>query len=49
MPWVFGPGEEWTLGFSNFGLENVHELVCFHKADPGLLKRGYYESLFPKT
>ena len=38
--WVCGIGEDGTLAFTDFGIENLKELVRMHKADPDLLKRA---------
>jgi hypothetical protein len=38
--WVYGIGEDGTLAFTDFGIENLKELVGMHKADPDLLKRS---------
>ena len=37
--WVYGSGDEGVMAFSDFGIENLQELVALHKADPHLLKR----------
>jgi len=37
--WVHGVGEDGVMAFTDFGIENLIELVAMHKADPGLLKR----------
>jgi hypothetical protein len=36
---VFGPGEEVTTAFTDFGVENLAEPVKIYKADPDLLQR----------
>ena len=38
--WVYGIGEDGTLAFTDFGIENLKELVGMHKADPDLLRRS---------
>lgn len=38
--WVYGPGDKGVMAFSDFGIENLQELIAIHKADPGLLKRA---------
>ena len=37
--WVYGPGDEGVMAFSNFGIENLQELIALNKANPDLLKR----------
>jgi hypothetical protein len=37
--WVFGVGEDGILAFTDFGIENLTELIKMHKDDPTLLKR----------
>lgn len=37
--WVYGIGEDGVPAFTDFGVENLIELVKIHKADPTLLKR----------
>jgi hypothetical protein len=37
--WVYGVGEDGTLAFTDFGIENVKDLVRMHKDNPDLLKR----------
>ena len=36
--WVYGPGDESLMAFSDFGIESLQELISLHKANPGLLK-----------
>ena len=36
---VLGPGEEAITAFTQFGVDNLAELVKIYKADPGLLRR----------
>jgi hypothetical protein len=36
---VLGPGEEATTAFTDFGVDNLTELVKIYKADPELLRR----------
>lgn len=36
--WVYGVGEN---GFTDFGIENLIELIKMHKDDPTLLKRRH--------
>jgi hypothetical protein len=37
--WVYGIGEDGVLAFTDFGIENLKELVGMHKDNPELLKR----------
>jgi hypothetical protein len=37
--WVCGVGEEGVLAFTDFGIENLIELVRTYKQNPGLLRR----------
>jgi hypothetical protein len=41
--WVYGVGEDGTLAFTDFGIENLIELIKMHKDDPTLLKRYQLE------
>lgn len=36
---VLGPGEEAITAFTDFGVDNLTELVKIYKADPELLRR----------
>jgi hypothetical protein len=36
---VFGPGEEAITAFTDFGVDNLIDLVKIYKADPDLLRR----------
>jgi hypothetical protein len=36
---VLGPGEEAITAFTDFGVDNLTELVKIYKADPDLLRR----------
>jgi hypothetical protein len=38
--WVYGIGEDGVLAFTDFGIENLTELVEIYRADPDLLKRN---------
>jgi hypothetical protein len=35
--WVYGTGDEGVMAFSDFGIENLQELIAIHKAGPALL------------
>ncbi len=37
--WVHGIGDEGVLAFTDFGIENLIELVRFYKQNPRLLRR----------
>jgi hypothetical protein len=37
--WVYGPGDDGVMAFTEFGVETLRELAEMHKADPELLKR----------
>jgi hypothetical protein len=32
--WVYGPGDDGAMAFTDFGIETLRELVEMHKADP---------------
>jgi hypothetical protein len=38
--WVYGPGDESVMAFTDFGIETLTELVQIFKDDPHLLKRS---------
>ena len=42
--WVYAIGDESVMAFTDFGIENLVELVKMHKDDPSLLKRSRGES-----
>ena len=37
--WVYGLGDDRVMAFTDFGIENLIELVKIHKDDPTLLDR----------
>jgi hypothetical protein len=37
--WVYGVGEDGVQAFTDFGIENLIELIKMYKEDPSLLKR----------
>jgi hypothetical protein len=37
--WVYGVGEDGVLAFTDFGIENLIELVRLYRKNPGLLRR----------
>jgi hypothetical protein len=41
--WVYGVGEDGVQAFTDFGIENLIELVRFYKENPKLLTRGQRE------
>jgi hypothetical protein len=36
--WVYGPGDDGVMAFTDFGIETLTGLVEIYKADPDLLK-----------
>lgn len=36
--WVYGIGQGGVMAFTDFGIENLMELVKMHKEDPNLLR-----------
>jgi hypothetical protein len=38
--WVYGPGDESVMAFTEFAIETLTGLVEIYKADPELLKRS---------
>jgi hypothetical protein len=38
--WVYGPGDESVMAFTDFGIETLTGIVEIYKADPHLLKRS---------
>ena len=38
--WVYGPGDESVMAFTDFGIETLTGIIEIHKADPDLLKRS---------
>ena len=37
--WVYGPGDDGVMAFTDFGIETLTGLIKIYKADPDLLKR----------
>jgi hypothetical protein len=37
--WVYGIGDDGVMAFTDFGIENLMELIRIHKENPELLKR----------
>lgn len=37
--WVYGVGEDGVMAFTDFGIENLVDLIKIYKEDPTLLKR----------
>jgi hypothetical protein len=42
--WVYGIGEDGVLAFTDFGIENLIDLIKMHKDDPTLLRRNDTEA-----
>jgi hypothetical protein len=38
--WVYGPGDEGVMAFTDFGIETLTGLIEIHKANPHLLTRS---------
>ena len=38
--WVYGPGDESLMAFTDFGIETLTGLIQIYKADPQLLQRS---------
>jgi len=38
--WVYGPDNDGVMAFSDFGIEQLKELITLHKAHPELLDRS---------
>ena len=38
--WVYGPGDDGVMAFTDFGIETLTGLIEIYKADPQLLKRS---------
>jgi hypothetical protein len=38
--WVYGPGDEGGMAFTDFGIETLTDRIEIYKADPDLLKRS---------
>jgi hypothetical protein len=39
--WVHGLGDDGTMAFTDFGIENLITLIKIHKDDPTLLTRSW--------
>ena len=37
--WVYGVNDDGVMAFTDFGIENLKELIEIHKEDPAILKR----------
>lgn len=37
--WAYSIGDDQVMAFTDFGIENLTELIRMHKEDPELLKR----------
>ena len=40
--WVYGVGEHGIMAFTDFGIENLIELIRMHKENPDLLKHLHH-------
>jgi len=38
--WVYGPGDEEVMAFTDYGIETLQGLIEIHKANPDLLRRS---------
>ena len=38
--WVYGPGDDGVMAFTDFGIETLTGLIEIYKADPDLLMRS---------
>jgi hypothetical protein len=38
--WVYGPGDEGVMAFTDFGIETLQGLIEIHKENPDLLRRS---------
>ena len=38
--WVYGPGDEELMAFTDYGIETLQGLIEIHKANPDLLRRS---------
>jgi hypothetical protein len=38
--WVYGVSDDGVLAFTDFGIDNLIDLIKIHKDDPTLLKRS---------
>ncbi len=38
--WVYGPGDDTVMAFTDFGIETLTGIVEIYKANPSLLKRA---------
>jgi hypothetical protein len=38
--WVYGPGDDGVMAFTDFGIETLTGIIEIYKADPQLLKRS---------
>ena len=44
VTWVCGVGEDGVMAFTDFGIENLIDLIKMHKDDPTLLRRNDSET-----
>jgi len=38
--WIYGPGDESVMAFTDFGIETLTGIIAIYKANPELLKRS---------
>ena len=38
--WVYGPGDDGVMAFTDLGIETLTDLIEIYRADPDLLKRS---------
>jgi hypothetical protein len=38
--WVYGPGDDTVMAFTDFGIETLTNIIEIYKANPSLLKRS---------
>jgi hypothetical protein len=38
--WVYGPGDDSVMAFTDIGIETLVDLIEIHKADPDLFRRS---------
>jgi hypothetical protein len=38
--WVYGPGDDAVIAFTDFGIETLTDIIKIHKANPDRLKRS---------
>jgi hypothetical protein len=38
--WVYGPGDDGVMAFTDFGIETLTDIIEIYKVSPGLPKRS---------